>query len=315
MPLRSQQAARQVTADQLANARASRTAILQPLRQSLIDQGDAKRNRNGPSPIAAWDFQTSTKDLIGGLDGKLHGSAHIGQDGLILDGDGWFSTDAIQRDLTDKTLEAWVQLDTLKQRGGGVVTLQDLSGTVFDSIVYGERQAARWISGSDNFQRTQDVGGETEATSTTDAPVHLAITYAADGTISIYREGTAYGSPYRAQVAQYRAGKAQLLVGLRHGKSSGGRTLRGHVIAARLYDRALTPAEISASANGTPYVSDREVIAALPDGDRNQLNALDNAIAAAQRKLEKQDAATINRNPWVLAAHAIFNLKEFQYLR
>ncbi len=310
-----QQAARQVTLTELANARANRSAILQPLRQSLTEQGDARRNQNGPDPIAAWDFQQSSKDLIGDLEGKLHGSARIDEDGLLLDGDGWFSTSTIQRDLTAKTLEAWVQLDGMQQRGGGVVSLQDLSGTVFDSIVYGERQPARWISGSDNFQRTQDVGGKTEVASTTDAPVHLAITYAANGTISIYREGIAYGRPYQSQLAQYRAGETQLLVGLRHGKSAGGRTLRGHVIAARLYDRALTPAEISASSNGTAFVSDREVIAALSDGNRNQLMELENAIAVTQQKLAKQDDATIDRSPWVLAAHAIFNLKEFQYLR
>lgn len=311
----TQQASHQAAAAALADARASRDAILQPLRQSLTDRQKAKGDTNGPSPIAAWDFQQSIKDQIGDLHGKLHGSARLDQDGLMLDGDGWFSTDAINSKLTAKTLEAWVQLDTQQQRGGGVVTLQDLSGTVFDSIVYGERQPGRWISGSDNFQRTQDVGGKAQTDRILDVPVHIAITYAADGTISIYCDGRAYGSLYRSQLTHYHAGDAQVLVGLRHGKSAGGRTLQGHVVTARLYDRALTPAEVRASSTGTVFVSDRDVIAELSDDQRDQLTALDNAVAIAQRQLDQQDQATIDKSPWVLTAHAIFNLKEFQYLR
>ena len=37
----------------------------------------------------------------------------------------------------EKTLEAWVQLSDLQQRGGGVLGVQTLDGSVFDAIVFG----------------------------------------------------------------------------------------------------------------------------------------------------------------------------------
>ncbi|MBT7451830.1 MAG: hypothetical protein HN793_13430, partial [Rhodospirillaceae bacterium] len=51
------------------------------------------------------------------------------------------------------------------QRGGGVVTLQDLGGDVFDSIVYGERQRARWIAAAQAVHPAilRDIGGDAEA--------------------------------------------------------------------------------------------------------------------------------------------------------
>ena len=51
-------------------------------------------------------------------------------------------------DLRAKTLEAWVKLDTLSQRGGAVMTVQtidpDPGRQVFDAIVFGEREEGRW---------------------------------------------------------------------------------------------------------------------------------------------------------------------------
>ncbi|MGK0300335.1 MAG: hypothetical protein ACI89X_001203 [Planctomycetota bacterium] len=311
----AQRTARAKAAAALATARSARAVILDPVRAKLVAGRDSQSRGHGPAPIAGWDFRQGPNDQIGELDGELHGSARLDANGLVLDGLGWFATEALQRDLTAKTLEAWVRLDDLEQRGGGVVTLQDLGGGVFDAIVYGERQRTRWIAGSDHFRRTQDVDGTAEAAATTTAPVHLAITYSTDGTVTIYRAGLAYGKSYRTQIANFRAGNAQLLVGLRHGHEADGRALRGHVLEARLYDRALTAAEVSASANGMPFVSDQQLLAALSEHARHQVTAIEKAIEAAQHELAAHDEAAMDKDPWTLAAHAIFNLKEFQYLR
>jgi hypothetical protein len=207
-----------------------------------------------------------------------------------------------------------VQLDGLDQTGGGVMTIQDLDGGVFDAIVYGERKPRQWIAGSDNFRRTQDVDGPVEEQAAA-TPIHLAITYGAGGEITAYRQGQPYGDAYDTSVADFRRDQAQVLVGLRHGHEPGGRSLRGRVLEARLYDRALTAAEVYASASGTPFVSQQQLLDALTDTARAQATQLGRDIAAAEVRLREADDASIDQDPWTLAAHAIFNLKEFLYLR
>ena len=310
----SQQARRQQVTETLAAARQQRAAILDPVRARLVADRQPTAASNGPSPLAAWDFREGPEDLIGELDGELRGSATLDARGLKLDGRGWFATPAIRRDLHEKTLEAWLQLDGLDQTGGGVVTVQDLAGDAFDAIVYGEREARRWIAGSDHFRRTQDVAGAPEQKAATE-PVHLAITYKKDGEVTIYREGQPYGVPYQASVTRFAADNAQVLVGLRHGHHAGDRALRGHVLEARLYDRALTPGEVAASANGMPFVREQEILAQLTPSVRRHLAGLSEQVATAERQLAGLDAEDFDQDPWTLVAHALFNLKEFQYIR
>ena len=56
----------------------------------------------------------------------------------------------------DKTLVSWVTLANTTQQGGSAVTIQ--SGSRFDGIVFGEKEAGRWMAGSKMFSRTQ--GGQ-----------------------------------------------------------------------------------------------------------------------------------------------------------
>jgi pilus assembly protein CpaE len=58
--------------------------------------------------------------------------------------------------------------------------VQTPDGAVFDAIVFAEQQPGCWLAGSDNFSRTQSFNGPAEAEPQL---VHLAVTYAEDGTI------------------------------------------------------------------------------------------------------------------------------------
>ncbi|MEC7725208.1 MAG: DUF1553 domain-containing protein, partial [Planctomycetota bacterium] len=295
----------------IAAKRRQLAAILEPARASLLESGETEP---GPAPTAAWDFGEGLRDQVGALHGTLRGSARVEDGALVLDGGGWLSTAPLPSPLAAKTLEAWVQLDTLDQRGGGVVTVQDLQGDVFDSIVYGERQPARWIAGSDHFNRTDDVGGPAERAAL-DRPVHLAVVYDGQGAVTIYRDGRPYGRSYEAGVARFAAGKAQVLIGLRHGDSAGGRALRGRVRAARLYDRALRPEEVAASSAGQPFVSRSRVLASLSDAARGRVQQLNEELRALRDERAKHTQEATDRDPWTLLAHALFNLKEFRFLR
>ncbi len=307
----SQQAARRENEASLAATTAALERVVAPVRARLTASDVAAP---GPSPYAAWDFRSGVRDVVGELHGSLRGSAKLDEDGLVLDGGGWFATPPLDRPLAAKTLEAWVQLDGLEQRGGGVVTVQGLDGVVFDALVYGERERGRWIAGSDNFRRTQDVGGDAEEAAGA-RPVHVAAVYDGEGGVTLYREGAPYGQRYETGVARFEAGKAQVLVGLRHGDAAGARSVRGRVVEARLYDRALSAGELAASASGSAFVSRDALLAALSAEQRAEVFALEARIAKLSAVRDEHAAEGAVRDPWAMLAHALFNLKEFRFLR
>lgn len=218
-----------------------------------------------PEPIAAWDFDRSLDDRRGKLTASVRDGAMRTPAGLRFDGKSAYAeTPPIDRDLSAVTLEAWVRLDDLSGRGGGVIGLQSLDGSVFDSIVFGERDPAEWFPGSEGFRRSRGVAGgkETEASL---RPIHVAITHARDGTIRVFRAGLPYGSAYKTTPpVSYRAGLARLVFGVRHTPAGGNKMLAGEVLRARLYDRALAPAEIAASASTFgDYIDPKTLTAAL----------------------------------------------------
>jgi len=100
---------------------------------------------------------------MGGLKGTLHGSAKQTEQGLQLDGNGAFlQTEPLSQELREKTLEAWVKLANLDQRGGGAMSVQAIGGARFDAIVFGEQQPGHWLAGSDHFNRTKSFQGPLE---------------------------------------------------------------------------------------------------------------------------------------------------------
>lgn len=201
-----------------------------------------------PDPLARWTFAEDARDVMGVMDGFLEGGAAIANGRLILNGsDAYLQTAALPVDVTEKTLTAWVAVNPLTQGGGGVISLQTSDGETFDAIVYAERQARKWVAGSDFWRRTQDVDAPQETAE--NVLVHLALVYRADNSIALYRNGEPYGAPYApaSPVMTYPAGFAQVLLGMRHGISPGGdRMFRGEIDEAALYDRALTATEIAA---------------------------------------------------------------------
>jgi hypothetical protein len=209
-----------------------------------------------PPPLAMWTFEEGPRDQLGALHGQLVGGARIADGRLVLEGTGYLRTPPVPVSLTAKTLVARVRVDPLTQGGGGVLTVQVPGGWVFDSIVYGEREPGKWIAGSDNFVRTRDLNGA-PMEDRANGFVHMAIVYAADGGIAVYRDGVPYGTPYRPTASAYLfpAGNSEVLMGLRH---VGGANLylRGEIEEAALYDEALTAADVAELAAGPVWVDD-----------------------------------------------------------
>ncbi len=287
---------------------AARLELTKSKRSDLSDLSDL------PAPLAEWTFEKDTADTQNRLPLTLTGNARIANGALVLDGASMAETGSLPNNLTAKTLEAWVQLDNLTQRGGGVITVQGKDGVLFDSIVFAEKQPGHWVAGSNHFARSEPFHGPAE-TEAAERPVHIAVVYEDDGTVRGYRDGAPYGRSYRkAPGALFEAGSSQILLGCRHGRPAGNRGLAARIHRARLYDRALTPQEIAQTARleNLP-VTDHALLSALPPEQGSQIQKL----RAELQNLEAQapNESTPEAAAWQSLALSLLNLKEFIYLR
>jgi hypothetical protein len=239
-------------------------------------------------PLFRWDFSRGLRDQESGLELRLQGAVRLASGELALDGRTAFAISGpISRDLKAKTLEAWVSLAGLQQQGGGVVSIQTRGGGAFDAIVFGEQEPRRWMAGSDNFKRTQSFHGPAEDAGK-DTVIHIAVVYADNGNITAYRNGQPYGSLYHADgPVSFRAGEAQVLIGLRHAPAGGNRLLAGTVRVVQIYDRALNAAEIAASAqSGSDYLSTDALLEHLTPQATARWRTLRGQIANLQMSLQ-----------------------------
>ena len=317
--------------EELARLQASQQSLrqridstLEPVRARLT----AMRSKTAPAlqaaipaPYAEWDFEDGPQDLCGHIPLKLEGGAHIDHGALVLDGNGSYARSTpLPKTLREKTIEAWVVLNTLTQSGGGVISVQDLHGGVFDAIVFAEKESQHWMAGSNNGKRTQSFSGpaDNEAASRV---VHVALVYEADGTITGYRDGRPYGASYKSSgPAIFEANASEVLIGCRHGSGGGNKLLQGRVLRARLYDRALKPADIALSSHAeTSSVSEHEVVDALSEDRRKDLAIWKAELASVSDKvLPLRDQVAKLGSPdqaWASLALSLINLKEFIYLK
>ncbi|MGB1926441.1 MAG: DUF1553 domain-containing protein, partial [Rubripirellula sp.] len=146
------------------------------------------------------------------------------------------------------------------------------------------------MAGSNGFSRYESFQADEETEK--DKPIHVAITYESDGTITGYRNGIPYGKAYNKHLSAYAADSSEIIFGLRHGLAAGAnRMFRGTISQARIYDRALTAAEISASAqsSGIQIVTEAELVAQLSPAQRQervQLNLQIKQIVESLKSLE-----------------------------
>lgn len=306
---------------QLATLNRQISAILEPAREKLLKSGPSVQfDLSAPSPLAEWTFDKDLSDTQGKLPLKLTGNARLENGALVLDGQSMAESGSLPKTLTAKTLEAWVRLDDLKQQGGGVITVQHKDGVLFDSLVFAEKTPAHWVAGSNFFERSELFEGPAETEAAT-RPVHVAVVYQADGTIRGYRDGQPYGRTYRkAAGATFESNESQILLGCRHAKPSGNHGLRGRIYRARLYDRAITPEEISKTSTiEANTIRESDLLAALSESQRQQLNALQSQRDSMNQALEAARAATSSDDPkvqaWTSLAQSLINLKELIYLR
>jgi len=156
--------------------------------------------------------------------------------------------------ITSKTLISYVAIQNLNVRSGSAMSIDGVSNDNFDAIVYAERQAFRWMNGSSNFRRTQDLNPGFAETAANQL-VQMAITYEViNGQVIItaYRNGIQIGTYTDPDDTFWTPNNVEILFGTRH--SSGNNPIGGldaRIEKALLYNRALSAQEIAAM-NGTP---------------------------------------------------------------
>ena len=262
-------------------------AIERPARKAVLERRGQGSTADLPQPDARWSFEGDARDSVGAHHGELLSGAVVRNGRLVLDGVAAnMRTVPLDRDLREKTLEAWVALANLDQRGGGVVGLDVPEGRFFDSIVFGEQKPGYWMPGSDFFNRTQQPDGPRETAGPQEL-IHVAIVYAADNSIAMYREGVPYGAPYTKGTLQpFLKGKSRFLFGQR--LSDVNPPLAGEVDEVRVYARALSAAEVAASfAAGPESVSQSELLAAMSAGDQARRKMLQDHLAGLTAEQEK----------------------------
>ncbi|HUR47287.1 MAG TPA: DUF1553 domain-containing protein [Candidatus Saccharimonadales bacterium] len=263
---------------------------------------EALRSR-APKPLATWTFETNANDQAGNLHAELKSGALLRNGRLILDGNGSYAETApLQQALSEKTLEAWVTLATLEQSGGGVLSVENSqNGQVFDSIVFGEQEPKQWMAGSEFFKRTRSFGGPKE-TAKANELIHLALVYAADSSVTFYRDGQLYGKSYvpdAEKITTFPPGKSRILFGLRH-HGAGNGFFRGEIEEARLYDRALTAEEIKASGATRPSPIGLDIlVAALSEKEKEKYHETRRQIGQMQSQIKQAANA-----PLVFAANS-----------
>lgn len=284
------------------------------------------------APLVEWRFDNKLDDrrINGASALRLIGSAKIENGALQVGPDSYAVSEPIKKPLREKTLSVLVQLDNLKQRSGGAITVQTADGNVFDSVVFGEQAPQQWLAGSNVFARTKSFEGPLEEEAQT-TPVHFAIAYDRDGTIRGYRNGKLYGKAYQsAGLQEYAANQTVVTLGLRHLPAGGNKSLSGRIYRAQVFDRALSAEEIEAIASDVEFVSSQEILGAMTEQQRNDWKQWNSQTIETRQRLQaarsnlpisaseatKMVITETDMHQLALSqvARTIFTLKEFIYV-
>jgi len=201
--------------------------------------------------VGHWTFEPGEelKDLTGNFPDIILKGAKITNGQLDVDTEKWAiaTGEYTGPTVAEKTLVSWASLDDINVHAGSILTIDKLTNDQFDAIVFAESQTNRWMAGSSNFDRTEDLNPGFEETET-GQQVMIAISYEENGNntrIKAYRNGDLIGSYEKGPLAQWPKGDAEIFWGLRHGSAGGGPgNLDAHIEESRIYGVVLDQDEI-----------------------------------------------------------------------
>ena len=259
-----------------------------------------------PVPLARWTFETDGRADFAPLHLRLVGLAETSggklrrkavpedapKDELAEEdgpdsGPGFGVSGTIREGIRAKTLEAWLDVQAVPENAHTVMEIRGLSGyrgASVDGIRFVPGDNPRWENFSVGSFRSADTGGPPENLEP-GARVHLAIAYDADGTITVFRNGTVYGEPYKpdagvpaGQLQVYRAGDSLV-------RFPASEDL--HVAEARLYDVALSASQVGASfRRGIREFPPADLLARLNAADSRRVAELKERLKDLRKQME-----------------------------
>jgi hypothetical protein len=244
--------------------------------------------------VGQWTFNGDVTEATGNFaTGALSNGASVSGGRLHLNAASsqFYKTGAYTGPaINAKTLIAWVYVTDLNVRNGSVLTLERSAGTdIFDGIVYAERQPLKWMLGSDNWSRTQDLSGPNE-TATPATLVKLAAVYGDpvagndQNRVTLYHNDVSYGTYVQGTRVTYGTG-VDAIFGKRHEEAGGAAYFTGSIEEARIYDTAMTQAEIAAinlASDGPPVISQEPQNTTVIEGTNASFSvSLQNAAGAS----------------------------------
>lgn len=223
--------------------------------------------------VGWWLFDDESEETDNWADMELNGATL--EDGqLVLSNGKWaHSVDYSGPDIKELSLVAWVSLDNLDEKNGSALTLDGNNRDQFCGIVYGERTARQWMSGSSHFRRTADFP-QVVTESKTGEMLLLVITYKDIGNkyeVTGYRNGKSMGG-YKVNhegndmvLQTWTKGTSEAIWGTRHTVGADNKGTRhfiaAHLEEARIYNVALTEQEVQSLEVGGLPVEARDKLA------------------------------------------------------
>ena len=239
---------------------------------------------SAPRALAAWEFDDAPKanrvyDAVGGLPIRLGRNVRVDDGALWLGTSDVVTSKPIGRTPDEYTLEAWIT---------GPPNEAPSSGLEPDGA-----------EASAKAEKTPAFAGADAGTKA--AVVHLVLAQDRNGNWTAYRDGAEVdpGSVRR-----------ELPMTLEEGRLRFAAAERGPlgVLQARLYDRVLDPADVAASALGN--------IEAPSEAEQARIYRSSwSRIARLEAEADQLEQSADGGDSWRRLAHAMFNLKEFMYLR
>jgi hypothetical protein len=259
---------------------------IREVEEQIADLHKQNVNWQTVKPLAQWTFDVDARDQIGGIHASTTPKTQISEGQLSTSS---VVTAPLTFNVTERTLEAWVTVRKPLDKLISVVQIYNRSGyrgAASDGIQFAGGTNRQWRNLSTANFRTTDVKGPKESAAPGER-IHLAYTYALDGTIRQYRNGVPYGEPFRpdaglsGQTQTYAAGDAVLKFTA---------TPELAIDEARLYGTAMTAEQIQASfaAGPAPTIKRKETpLFAELERLQQQLESLpkpEKAFAAAPRE-------------------------------
>ena len=266
--------------------------LLRPAREGVLrERGFAAADV--PDPIAQWTFDFNTRDLNGSMHLKPNERFEIAGGRLAHvrpkdppEEDSGMKSAKLQRDLREKTLEVWVSVKEVPEKGGTVFFIRNVEGyrgAAYDGIHYAAGETKQWRNGSTASFRSHDLEAPPEDAKPGDL-IQVAVSYANDNSIRLYRNGKPYGEPYIPELREgpgllqtYVSGEAEVV--FRNPKSL-------EIEEARIYDAALSGRQIAASyQSGAPSLALDDLRAALGKRERRKFDKLSGELEQLRAQL------------------------------